>query len=100
MTPWIKQKDADVLLRLWIQPRASKNGVVGVHGDRLKIRITAPPVDGAANEAIAKFLAKLCGVASSNIVFLRGETGKNKDILILNSRVGDIKDKLYLEDKA
>ncbi len=72
------------LLRLWIQPRASKNEVIGLHGEppRLKLRVAAPPVDGAANEAVIEFLARALGIPKSRIEMVRGQSAKQKDILI------------------
>jgi uncharacterized protein (TIGR00251 family) len=72
------------LLRLWIQPRASKTEVMGLHGEppRLKLRVAAPPVDGAANEAVIEFLAKTLGIPKSRIELVRGQSAKQKDLLI------------------
>lgn len=52
----------DLLLRVYIQPKASRDNIVGLHGDEIKIAITAPPVDGKANAYLTKYLAKLCKV--------------------------------------
>jgi uncharacterized protein (TIGR00251 family) len=83
MKDWIKPQGDAVSLSLVIQPRASKNEIVGEFGNptRLKIRITAPPVDSAANEAIIAFLAEKLGVPKRSLEILRGQTGKQKTVL-------------------
>jgi len=65
-----------------VQPRASREKVVGIEGDRLKIALTAPPVDGAANEALVAFLATALGVGRRDVEILRGQTGRLKTIRV------------------
>jgi uncharacterized protein len=65
-----------------IQPRSSKNEVAGVYNNSLKIRLTSPPVDGAANKACVKFLAKWLGVSPSRVRIISGLSSKNKTIEI------------------
>ncbi len=72
----------DLLLRVYVQPRASRDGIAGRHGDALKIRLTAPPVDGAANEALCRFLAKACGVAKSAVTVESGDASRRKTVRI------------------
>lgn len=67
---------------LRVQPRASRNAIVGVMGDAIKLAITAPPVDGKANEAVIEYLADLFRLPKSSIVIVSGETGRNKLIAI------------------
>jgi len=67
---------------LRVQPRSSRNAIVGVIGDAIKLAITAPPVDGKANQAVIDFLAKLFSVPKSSITILSGETGRNKLIAV------------------
>lgn len=64
-----------------VQPRASQNAVVGRHGDTLKIKLTAPPVDGAANKACVAFLAKKLGVAKSRLEIVSGNASRTKHLL-------------------
>jgi len=61
-----------------VQPRASKNEVVGVYGTALKIRLQAPPVDGAANAALVSFLAGLLGVSRRSVRIISGESSRDK----------------------
>jgi uncharacterized protein (TIGR00251 family) len=65
-----------------IQPRSTQNEVLGVHNNSLKIRLTSPPVDGAANKTCVKFLAKSLGVSHSKIRIIAGLNNKNKTIEI------------------
>jgi uncharacterized protein (TIGR00251 family) len=65
-----------------IQPRASKNEIISMEDGRLKVRLTAPPVDGAANEALVKFLADRIRVAKSQVEIVSGHTGRDKVVRI------------------
>jgi hypothetical protein len=65
-----------------VQPKASKDEFAEVQENRIRIRITAPPVDGKANEHLLKFVAKACGVAKSKVQIKNGETGRNKHLSI------------------
>lgn len=71
-----------VALRVHLQPRAAQDRVVGVHGEALKIALTAPAVENAANTALLAFLATLCQVARSSVCLLGGEKSREKRLLI------------------
>ena len=71
-------------LRLYIQPKASRDDWVGLYGDEIKVAITAPPVDGKANSHLQKFLAKSFAVAKSQVVIEKGEQSRHKTVLILS----------------
>ncbi len=76
---------ADTLvLRLVIQPKASRDSLVGLHGDEFKVAITAPPVDGQANSHLVKYLAKQFKVAKSQVCIEKGELGRHKQVRIEN----------------
>lgn len=79
---WISQTSGGVILNIHATPRASKAGIQGLHGDALKIRLRAPPVDGKANAALIKYLAEVFDVPERSISILSGETGRRKRILI------------------
>jgi uncharacterized protein (TIGR00251 family) len=79
-----RQTDQGLILKVHIQPRASKNEVVGEYKGALKIRITAPPVDHQANRALIAFLAGLLGIRKSQIEILSGHTGRNKTVIFYN----------------
>ncbi len=61
-----------------MQPRASKNELVGLHDGVLKVRLTAPPVEGAANEALTRFIAETLGVPRRQVTVVAGSTGRRK----------------------
>jgi len=65
-----------------VQPRASRTAVAGVMGEAVKIAITAPPVDGKANQAVIEFLAERLRVPKSNVEIVSGETGRNKLVAV------------------
>jgi len=65
-----------------LQPRSSRNQIIGLHNDALKIKLTAPPVDGAANALCTKFLGKTLGVSPSQVSIVSGATSRNKIIHI------------------
>ncbi|MFY3762611.1 DUF167 domain-containing protein [Escherichia coli] len=67
-------------IRLYIQPKASHDQIIGLHGDELKVAITAPPVDGQANAHLIKFIAKQFKVAKSNVTIEKGELGRHKQL--------------------
>ena len=78
----VQMIDGDLHLRIYIQPKASRDEVVGLYGDELKIAITAPPVDGKANTHLIKYLAKQCGVAKSKVVITKGQLNRHKTVFI------------------
>lgn len=73
-----------LVIRLYIQPKASRDQIVGLHGDELKVAITAPPVDGQANAHLVKYLAKQFRVAKGAVSIEKGELGRHKQIRIVN----------------
>ncbi|MEP6787678.1 MAG: DUF167 domain-containing protein [Acidobacteriota bacterium] len=78
------EKDGAAIFLVRVVPRSSKSEIVGFHDGALKVRLTAPPVDGAANAELIKLLAKRFGVSRSNIEIVSGETSKTKRIKIDN----------------
>lgn len=79
-------RSGDLTLHIRLQPRASKDEIVGWHGDALKIRITAPPVDGKANKHLLAFLARQFGVPGARVVLVSGQTGRDKRVCIQSPR--------------
>ncbi len=69
-------------LTVHVVPRARATGVAGRHGDALKIRLAAPPVDGAANDELVRFLAERLGVARSAVTITAGHAGRRKTVTI------------------
>lgn len=80
--PWYQWDGEDLLLSVHVQPKASRDRLDGVHGERLKVRITAPPVDGRANAHLLEFLAGAFGVPRRNVELLAGSTGRTKRVRI------------------
>ena len=78
----IQEKPDGLSFKIRVQPRASKNQVTGLYGDALKISLTAPPVDNAANKACAAFLANSLGIAKSSVRIVSGHTGRNKQVMV------------------
>jgi uncharacterized protein len=75
----------ETLLKVYLQPKASKNEMVGPYRDGIKVRVTAAPVEGRANEVLLKFLAKEFGVTPSSIEIVRGHRSREKIIRIVTS---------------
>ena len=72
--------DGSLVVSLHIQPGAKETEIAGLHGEALKIRLAAPPVDGKANAALVAFLAKTCGVPRSAVALVSGETSRSKRV--------------------
>ena len=83
MTPdWLQEGEGSVILNLLIQPRASHNRIVGSQGQELKVRLTSPPVEGAANKLCCEFFGKLLGVAKGRVELVAGDRSRHKRIRI------------------
>jgi uncharacterized protein (TIGR00251 family) len=78
----IQEKPEGLVFRVRVQPRSSKNRITGLYGDSLKLNLTAPPVDNAANKACGVFLAGLLSVAKSSVSIVSGHTGRNKQVMV------------------
>ncbi len=82
------------LIICFIQPRASKVRIVGIHANELKIALTSPPVDGEANAALIKFLAKELKKSKSEIEIVSGLTSRHKVVLVKNIREEELQVKI------
>ena len=91
---WLRQGDRQTTLTLHIQPGAKKTEVAGEHGDALKIRLAAPPVDGKANAALIAFVADRLGVAKSSVSLKSGQTSRRK-VLEVTGAPADTKQRLW-----
>ncbi len=80
--PFVTVAADGIVLNIHVQPRASKNQVCGLQGEALKIRLTSPPVDGAANKLCREFLADLFGVAKSYVDIISGDASRHKRVRI------------------
>ncbi|VEB22158.1 DUF167 family protein YggU [Avibacterium volantium] len=83
----IEQSTQGLRLRIFLQPKASKDQIVGLHDNELKITITAPPIDGQANAHLLKFLSKTFKVPKSSILIEKGELNRHKQIFIPTPKV-------------
>lgn len=79
---WSKIHPKGTLLLLYIQPGASTNMLSGTHGDRLKVKIKAPPRDGEANAGLIDYLSEILLIPKSKIFLIRGESSRQKDLLV------------------
>ncbi len=76
------QPDGSLLLSLYVQPRSGRNAIVGLHGDAVKLRLNAPPVDGKANKAVIAFFAKSLKIPKSAVTIRSGLQNRMKKILL------------------
>lgn len=80
---WLRRAtDGSLTLTLHIQPGAKQTGFAGPHGEAMKVRLAAPPVDGKANAALCAFLATFCGVPKSAVELISGDTSRAKRVRI------------------
>ena len=78
-----------VRLTLHVQPRSSQSELAGLHGDAIKLRLAAPPVDGAANAELVRFLAELLKVPKSAVEIVSGQTGRRKVVFVRGVAPGE-----------
>jgi hypothetical protein len=79
---YIRKSPKGFILKILVQPKSAKNQIVGLHGDELKIKLTAPPVDNAANRMCLQFLAKQLDIPKSAVEILTGHSSRHKQLLI------------------
>ena len=91
---YIEEKGGAVVLRVLVQPRASKNELAGIHGDCLKIRVTSPPVEDQANKKLCAFLSKLIGVGKKQVEVVGGHKTRVKKVRISNISMDEVRKKL------
>ncbi len=96
--PWIEERDGDVILRLRVQPRASRNDLRRDDSGLVRVSLTSAPVDGAANKALQAFLSKRLGIAGSSISVKGGIRSRNKTLLIADATIQDVEKKLFGTD--
>lgn len=79
---WVQETPEGVTFKVTVQPRASRNEIVGLQGDALKVKLTAPPVEGAANRLCVAFLAKSLKVRKSDVEIIQGKRSRAKKVLV------------------
>jgi len=93
----IREDAGGVLLMVRVQPRAAKNQLAGELNGALKIRLAAPPVDGAANRCCCEFLASLLGVAKTRVNIAHGHAGRNKTVRVGGITAAQVRDRLNID---
>lgn len=88
MADWYRRRDDVVTLTLHVQPGAKRSEIVGLHGDALKIKLAAPPIEGRANDALLKFLAGIFAVPLRNVELHQGGQSRHKVVAIVGSKIG------------
>jgi uncharacterized protein (TIGR00251 family) len=88
--PYLREDDDGVWLNVLVQPRSSRNQLVGRHGDRLKIQVTAPPVDSRANAMVKELLAELLGIPRQAVEIARGLTAREKTVHVRGLRLAQV----------
>ncbi|HEX8952451.1 MAG TPA: DUF167 domain-containing protein [Polyangia bacterium] len=78
----VTEADGAITFDVQVVPRASRDRLGPVHGDRLKVQLTAPPVDGAANDALVQLVAKALGRPRGDVAIVRGHTGRRKTVRV------------------
>jgi uncharacterized protein (TIGR00251 family) len=92
---FLNETTGGTLLSVKLQPRASKNEIGGALGDELKIKVTAPPVDSAANQALIELLAEKLGCSRGRVELIRGKTSRHKTILLHGFKAEDVQEILF-----
>lgn len=90
----IRPCNGGVEIDVQVVPRASRSRVVGVQGERVRVQLAAPPVDGAANAELLELISDACGVPRRTIEIIRGETSRRKTVRIAAADVTEIRDAL------
>jgi uncharacterized protein len=94
MPPFLRVQADGVLLSVKLQPRASANEIGDALGGELRIKVTAPPVDAAANEALVKLLARQLDCPRNRVELIRGHTSRHKTIKLHGLTVEDVLQRL------
>jgi uncharacterized protein (TIGR00251 family) len=87
MADWYRRQGAVVTLTLHVQPGAKRSEIAGLHGDALKIRLAAPPIDGRANDALLKFVAELFSVPVRQVELKQGAQSRHKVVAVSGSKI-------------
>ena len=81
-----------ILLKVYLQPKSSKNEVVGPYRDGIKVKLTAPPIEGKANEALIRFVAKKFRISPSSIEIIKGLHSREKTLRISATPINEVCD--------
>ncbi|PLY03076.1 MAG: YggU family protein [Desulfuromonas sp.] len=94
MPDWLRSVEEGTVISLHVQPRASRNEIIGEQDGALKVRLTSPPVEGAANKLCCEIFAKTCGVPKRNVSILSGEKSRQKRLLVSGLSVAVVQEKI------
>jgi uncharacterized protein (TIGR00251 family) len=94
MSVWYYRDKENVIVTVYVQPNAKRTELVGFYGDALKIRLSSPPIDGRANDALLNFVAKVFDVPRRQVELIRGGKSRYKKITISGSKI----EPLYIEE--
>jgi uncharacterized protein (TIGR00251 family) len=90
LPPYLRAQPDGIWLAIKLQPRASANEIGEVLGNELRIKVTAPPVDSAANEALVRFLAETLDCARNRVELVRGQTSRHKTVRVCGMTAEDV----------
>ena len=98
----ITNNKKEITIKIKVEPRSSKSGIVGPYGDALKVKLTSPPVEGKANKELIEVLAKAFGVAKKDVEIISGQSSKNKivKLRIVPSKAESLLSKLSISRNA
>ena len=94
MSAWLTESGDGVVLSLHVQPGAKKTEVVGLHGDALKIRLAAPPVEGKANECLLEYVADTLNVPKRQVTLVSGLSSRSKLVAVVGMGMEEIERRL------
>ncbi len=92
--PFLRSCPDGALIMLRVRPGAPKNEAQGVHNDRLKVRLTSPPVEGRANDCLMEFLSEILGVKKSALSLVAGHKSRDKTVKVTGASVGEVESSL------
>jgi hypothetical protein len=92
----VHDTEAGATFAVKVHPRAKKNAITGEAGDAMKLALTAPPVDGKANDACIEFFAKLLQVSRSSVTIAAGQTSRNKVIRVAGISAEEVRSRLII----
>ena len=84
---WYQRENETFIINIYVQSRAKRTEIVGLHGDALKIRLSSVPIDGRANDALLKYIAQLFDVPLRQVALQRGDKSRYKKIAITGSKI-------------
>ena len=97
VSPALRQMPEGVVVSVYVQPKSRREQIVGMQADRLKLAVTEPPDRGRANEAVMRLLARTVGIAPSSVRLLRGDTSRNKELLLAGQVLSEVSSRLLID---